>query len=71
MLNRMKERAFRWCLDDEGDITLSVCAILHFTLYKWPDPVVRWGRHPEWQTVTKVMYRTINASVRNVLNGEG
>jgi hypothetical protein len=71
MLNRMKEFAFRWCLDDEEDITLSVCGILHFTLYKWPDPTVRWGRNPEWQTITKGMYYAINKSVRSVLNGEG
>lgn len=62
-LNTVKEATLRWHLDDDGDVTLSLLGLVHFTLYKWPDPTVRWGRH-DWPTITKEQYRVIQQALR-------
>lgn len=52
-------RVFKWNLDVDGDITLSVCNVLHITKYK-EGSVVCWGRLPGQQPAPRWMKRCSN-----------
>jgi hypothetical protein len=43
VLYKIKLKMLKWNLDNEGDITLSVCNILHMTKYK-ESTIFRFGR---------------------------
>lgn len=59
MIGKMWDRIARWRVDDDGDLTLSFCGVLHFTFYKWPNPVVRYGRKG-WRGASKADWRSIS-----------
>jgi hypothetical protein len=53
------DRMCVWTLDNDGDLTLSVCNLLHITFYKWNDSsVVRFGRR-DYRPAPKSLWRVM------------
>ena len=51
-LYRFRHWVFQWKVDNEGDITLTICQVLNMTKYK-EHTVIRWGNKnyadaPKW-----------------------
>lgn len=57
--HNLKRKVFNWNQDEDGDITLSVCNIVHFTKYK-EMTLIRWGKKSYEQAPKRINCKEFN-----------
>lgn len=67
MRHRFEEVAFRWNLDEDGDLTLSCFRLIHITYYKWTDAAILSFGRKNYRPAPKSVWQAIrkNNSVHN------